>query len=184
MCCRSHSDIFYFRNSGHEGAKATKNSLFKSFPVAKEIQRIDALAPAARVYERDVITLGWEDRLKARARRQSDNGFGFATTLPRGTVVRQDDCFVFDAQRTIVRVVELAEPVLVIRPEQPQDWAMFACQIGNSHQPLMLDVDAIVCPDVLGMAHILKFHRIPFQREDRRFTPLGHIPDHQHQLDR
>ena len=126
----------------------------------------------------------WVDRFKARARRQSDRGLEFATALPRGTVLRQDDCFVFDAVRTVIRVVERPEPVLVIRPENPQQWAEFAYQIGNSHQPLMIDLDAIVCPDVLGMAHILTFHRIPFQREDRPFTPLGHIPDHQHQVDR
>jgi urease accessory protein UreE len=84
----------------------------------------------------------------------------------------------------VIRVVEQHEPVLVIRPEHPQQWAVFAYQIGNSHQPLMIDLDAIVCPDVLGMAQILTFHRIPFHREDRPFTPLGHIADHQHQLAR
>ena len=158
--------------------------MFKTIPVAKEIYRLESLAGATHGYGQDAITLEWVDRLKARARRQSDRGFEFATALPRGTVLRQDDCFVFDAVRTVVRVVERLEPVLVICPENPQQWALFAYQIGNNHQPLMIDVDALVCPDVLGMAHVLTFHRIPFQREDRRFTPLGHIADHQHQLAR
>ena len=130
------------------------------------------------------MTLGWEERLKARARRRSDGGFEFATALPRGTVLRQDDCFVFDAQRIVVRVVEREEPMLVVRPKDHREWGVFAYHIGNSHQPVMIADDAIVCPDALGMDQLLKYHAIPFLRERRRFTPLGQSSDHQHQLAR
>ncbi len=47
-------------------------------------------------------TLGWEERLKVRARRESDTGFEFATALPRGTVLRDGDCFVFDDLKIVV----------------------------------------------------------------------------------
>ena len=156
--------------------------MFKSLPVAREVHRTDALSGAALGYPRDTVTLGWEERLKGRARRRSDLGFEFATTLARGSVLRQDDCFLFVGPPLIVRVVERAEPVFVIRPGTSSEWALFAYHIGNSHQPVMVGSDAIVCPEVPGMEQVLRYHAIPFSRDLRPFTPAGQIPDHQHQL--
>lgn len=156
--------------------------MFKSPPVAKTTQRLDTLSGDVSGFERDLMTLGWEERLKARSRRRSDLGFEFATALPRGSVLHEDDCFVFDAQRVIVRVVEREEPMLVVRPTDHREWGVFAYHIGNSHQPVMIADDAIVCPDALGMDELLKYHAIPFLREHRKFTPLGQVSDHQHQL--
>lgn len=158
--------------------------MFKSIPVAKNIDRLDTLSDAVRGFERDIVTLAWEERLRARARRRSDLGFEFATALPRGTILYEDDCFVFDAQRLLVRVVELEEPMLVVRPKDHREWGVFAYHIGNSHQPVMIAADAIICPDALGMDQLMKYHAIPFVRERRRFTPLGQPSDHQHQLTR
>jgi urease accessory protein UreE len=158
--------------------------LFKSLPIAKNTDRLKALSDTALEFEQDTLTLGWEERLRIRARRRSDRGREFATALPRGTVLREDDCFVFDAQRVIVRVVEREEPMLVVRPTDHREWGVFAYHIGNSHQPVMIADDAIVCPDALGMDELLRYHAIPFLREHRKFTPLGHVSDHQHQLTR
>jgi urease accessory protein UreE len=158
--------------------------MFKSIPIAKEVHRPDLLSGAALAYPRDTVTLGWEERLKARSRRQSDLGFEFATALARGTVVRAGDCFIFDAARLVVRVVERAEPVFVIRPQTQREWALFGYHIGNSHQPIMLLDDEIVCADVPGMEQVLTYHAIPFSRSARGFTPVGLVLDHQHQLSR
>ena len=54
----------------------------------------------------DTIALGWEDRLKTRGRRRSDEGLEFGTSLPRGTVLRAGDCLVIESARAIVEVVE------------------------------------------------------------------------------
>jgi urease accessory protein len=156
--------------------------LFKSLPVAKTIVRLETLPAPARGYTQETVTLGWEERLRARARRQSDAGFAFATTLPRGTILRNGDCFIFEPQRVLIRVVELDEPMLVVRPSSNREWGLFAYHIGNSHQPMMITDDAIVCPDALGMDQILKYHAIPFVRERRPFTPVGQVSDHQHQI--
>jgi urease accessory protein UreE len=158
--------------------------LFKSVPVVKQIERYDRLSGDARQFDQDSVTLGWEERLRVRARRRADGGFAFATALPRGTILRQDDCFVFEAERTVVRVAELDEPMLVVRPVTSREWGLFAYHIGNSHQPMMITDDAMVCPDALGMDQILTFHAIPFVRERRPFTPLGQISDHQHSMAR
>lgn len=158
--------------------------MFKSLPIAKEAHRQDTLPPAVLGYPRDTVTLGWEERLKARARRQSDLGFEFATALPRGTVLREGHCFVFDAPPLLVRVVECAEPVFVIRPRTQQEWAIFSYHIGNSHQPVMFSDDEIVCPDVPGMEQVLTYHGIEVSRANRAFTPVGLVANHQHELPR
>ena len=158
--------------------------VFKSLPIARAVERLQDLSQSVAGYRTDTVTLGWEERLRGRARRQTDAGFEFATALPRGTVLRQDDCLVFAEQQLIVRIVEEEEPMLVVRPTSVQEWGIFAYHIGNSHQPAMFVEDAIVCPDALGMHEILTYHAIPFARERRRFTPLGQFTDHLHQVTR
>ena len=64
------------------------------------------LPASSTAYQRHTITLGWEDRLRVRARRTSDQGFEFATTLVRGSTLAAGDCFVFDDRRLIIEVVE------------------------------------------------------------------------------
>ena len=154
--------------------------VFRSLPVARTACSLDALPAAASTYARDTVTLGWEDRMKARGRRRTDGGVEFGTALPRGTVLRDADCFLLDQDRLLVTVVALEEPVFVIEPATPADWALFAYQIGNSHQPLMLTSREIVCPDLPGMEQVLTYHAIPFVRDLRAFTPVSQVPDHEH----
>ncbi len=155
--------------------------VFKSLPVADEVHHQDRLPPRARDYTHDTVTLGWEERLKARARRRSEGGLEFGTALPLGTVLREGDCFVFDTPAVVIIVVERVEPVLVICPRSNTEWGLFAYQIGNSHQPLMLTDDAIVCPEAPWTEHVLTYHGIPFSRAMRAFTPAGRLADHRHQ---
>lgn len=159
--------------------------VFKSIPVVREILRADALPERARSYARDTLTLGWEERLKARGRRQSDGGRDFGTALPRGTMLHQGDCLVVDEARLVVVVVERAEPVFVIEPATAAEWALAAYAIGNSHQPLMVTATAIVCPDVSGMEQVLRYHAIAFRPSMAAFTPSSvgggaYVPGHQH----
>jgi len=152
--------------------------LFRSIPVVDRVARGDQLPPDTAVFERDVITLGWEERLKTRARRTADSGFEFATALPRGTVLRAGDALVIHDVRRVVTVRERAEPVFVIRPSTPNEWGLWAYQIGNSHQPLMVTDAALVCPDLPGMEQVLQYHAIPFIRDVRVFTPASQGPAH------
>jgi len=155
-------------------------SLFRSLQVARDVRRIEALPPAAAGYQRDTITLGWEARLKTRARRTSDSGREFATALPRGTMLREGDCFVFDDESLTIVVVEEREPVLVVHPKSAAEWGLFAYQIGNSHQPLMVTNDALVCADLPGMKQVLEQHAIEYQSELRAFAPVALTIDHRH----
>jgi urease accessory protein len=155
--------------------------VFRSLPVVRAVCAAEALPESALGYARDTITLGWEDRMKARGRRRTDGGVEFGTTLPRGTVLRGGDCLVVDQDRLIVTVVTLDEPVFVITPVSAAEWGLFGYHIGNSHQPLMFTDREIVCPDVPGMEQVLGYHRIPYTREMRAFAPVTQAPTHQHQ---
>lgn len=153
---------------------------FRSLPVAREIHRADSLPERSRPYARDTITLGWEERLKARARRLSDGGSEFGAALARGTTLREGDCFVLDQLQIVVTVVERADAVFVIAPRSPEEWGRYAYQIGNNHLPLMIEDGLLVCPDVPGMEQVLALHGIEFSRASRPFTPLAGLPDHRH----
>jgi urease accessory protein UreE len=154
--------------------------LFKNMPGAAAAYREETLPDGVRGWRRETMTLGWEERLKGRARRSTDAGTGFATALPRGTVLRAGDLLPVDALRLVVSVVERAEPVFVIEPVTPREWGLFAYQIGNCHQPLMVDGSALVCPDVAGVAMMLAHFRIPYRRDERPFTPASGLADHRH----
>jgi urease accessory protein UreE len=146
--------------------------VFKSLPVVERAYRRDELPEACATYTPDTITLGWEDRLKARGRRRSDGGVEFGTALPRGTVLRSADLLVVDASRVVISVVERPEIVFVVTPGSAREWGLFAYHIGNGHHPMMLTEHALVCPDVPGVESLLQYHQIPYERGLRAFTPV------------
>jgi urease accessory protein len=148
--------------------------------VVERIYKNGDLPAAARGFARDTVTLGWEDRTHVHGRRRTDGGVEFGTSLPRGTVLRAGDCFALDSERLVVSVVEREEPVFVIAPRTPGEWALFAYHIGNRHQPLMVAGDALVCPEVPGMEQLLQQHHMPYVRATRAFTPATAVAAHRH----
>ena len=154
--------------------------MFRTLPVADAAYREETLPVQAHAYARDIITLGWEDRLKARGRRRSCGGVEFGTALPRGTVLRGGDCLVLEASRLVVEVVEQPEPTFVVEPRTASEWGLFAYHIGNGHQPLMVTEHALVCPAVPGVEILLQYHRIPYRRAELAFTPSAAVMDHRH----
>jgi urease accessory protein len=146
--------------------------------VVEQIHREDALPPTARCYIRDTLTLGWDDRLRVRGRRQSDGAVAFGLSLPRGTILHGGDCLVLDEAKTVVVVVERPEPVFLIEPRAPQEWGLFAYHIGNRHLPLMITEMRIVCPDVAGVEQLLEQQHIPFARATLAFTPAASVANH------
>jgi urease accessory protein len=148
--------------------------------VAERIYREPDLPERARAYAREIVTLGWEDRTHAHGRRRTDGGLEFGTSLPRGTVLRAGDCFVLDAERLVVAVVERPEQVFVIAPGGAPEWALFAYHIGNRHQPVMITADVLLCPDAPGVEALLRQHHMPYTRATRPFTPAATVAGHQH----
>lgn len=138
------------------------------------------LPPSASAFARDTVTLGWQDRTHVHGRRRTDAGVEFGTSLPRGTVLREGDRFVLEAERLVVGVAERAEAVFVIAPSNPREWALFAYHIGNRHQPVMVTDDGLVCPDVAGIEQLLQQHHMPYARATRPFTPAATLAGHSH----
>jgi urease accessory protein UreE len=161
--------------------------MFKSLPVVQRVYRVESLPEVARQYRLETITLGWEERLHARGRRRSDASTEFGMALVRGTVLHGGDCLVLDRLELVVKVVEREETVFVIEPATPQEWGLFAYNIGNSHQPIMITERGIVCPEAPGMELLLERHGIPYRRARRTFTPVGlgdevYVLSHMHLL--
>jgi urease accessory protein len=154
--------------------------LFKALPIVRSVSSEALLPAAAAGYSRATVTLGWDERLRARGRRLADNGVEFGTVLPRGTILRQGDCLVLDELQTVLIVVEREEPVLMVEPATAHECGLYAYHLGNSHQPIMFAGGAIVCPDLPGVRQVLDHHRIPFSAARRPFTPVGFVPDHRH----
>lgn len=148
--------------------------------VVERVYREIDLPEAARQYTRDSVTLGWEERTHVHGRRRTDGGVEFGTSLPRGTVLRAGDCFVADERRLVISIVERPEPVFVIQPHDPAEWALFAYHIGNRHQPLMIADAGLVCPDVPGVEQLLQHHHMPYMRATRPFTPAAAVAGHHH----
>ena len=148
--------------------------------VIERVYRERDLPATARGFERDTVTLGWEERTRAHALRRTDNGVEFGTSLPRGTVLRDGDCLVLDDQRLVVAVAERLEPVFLIEPRSASESALFAYHIGNRHQPLMITDEALVCPDVPGVEQMLQQHHMPYTRATRAFTPATVVAGHSH----
>ena len=148
--------------------------------IVERIFKANELPDAWRTFARDTVTLGWEDRTHVHGRRRTDGGVEFGTALPRGSVLRDGDCFLLDDERLVVAIVERAEPVFVIEPRTAPEWALFAYHIGNRHQPVMITERSLVCPDVPGVEQLLQQHHMPYARATLPFTPAATVAGHQH----
>lgn len=100
--------------------------------------------------------------------------------MPRGTVIRGGDCFVLDPECLVVAVVERPEPMFVVTPAGPEEWALVAYQIGNRHWPLMITQRGLICPDVPGVEELLRQQHTPYSRKLCAFTPVSGGAGHQH----
>ena len=148
--------------------------------IVERVFKQSELPESSRGFARDTVTLGWEDRTHVHGRRRTDGGVEFGTSLPRGSVLRDGDRFVLDAEQLIVDVVERAEPVFVVEPRSAPEWALFAYHIGNRHQPVMITEQSLVCPDAPGVEQLLLQHRMPYVRATLPFTPAATVAGHQH----
>jgi urease accessory protein len=148
--------------------------------IVEHVHREYDLPAPVLAYASDTLTLGWEDRVQAHGRRRTDRGVEFGLSLPRGTVLRANDCLVLDHERLLVKVIERAEAVFVIEPGSPMEWALYAYHIGNRHQPVMVTDRGLVCPDAPGVEQLLHQQRIPFTRATLPFTPATAVSGHHH----
>jgi urease accessory protein len=121
-------------------------------------------------YQRDTLTLKWEERRQGHGKRRTDSGLEFAISLPGGTILKADDCLVLDPEKTIVRVREALELVYIVRPKTPHDWAYYAYHVGNRHQQVMIGETELVFLQNPAVRSLLEQLHVHFESDERPFT--------------
>jgi urease accessory protein len=146
-------------------------SLISNFmTIVEQITPAVSLGPQYASFRHDTITLTWEDRRRGHGKRRSDNGTEFAISLPNGTILKAGDCLVLADVTTIVEVREASEPVYVIRPKTPQEWAYYAYHVGNRHQPVMIADSELIFPKSPAVRSLLEQLHVDFTADERPFT--------------
>jgi len=138
--------------------------------VVEQIVPVGQIGARYDGYRRDTITLTWEERRQGHGRRQSDGGLEFAISLPGGTILKEGDCMILEPERTIVRICEAPEPVYVVRPKTPHDWAYYAYHVGNRHQQVMIGETELVFLQNPAVRSLLEQLHVPFETGRRPFT--------------
>ena len=135
--------------------------------VVEKVTSGDALGAG---YRNDTITLTWEERRQGHGKRRTDSGVEFAISLPTGTLLKHGDCLVLEPEKTVVEVREAAEPVYVIRPSRPQEWAYFAYHVGNRHQAVMIASEELVFLQNPAVRSLLEQLHATYTTDSRPFT--------------
>lgn len=125
--------------------------------------------------ERDTIVLGWEERRKPRQRLTTKKGTEIALALPTGTILKDGDILYID-DHCYITVEEAKEDVIVISPEDMEEGAAIAYEIGNRHLPISIEKETIVTPQNLQMEEFLGKRAIRYQLRKESFEPTrkGH----------
>ncbi len=134
------------------------------------VERIDkdSIVPGFR---RDTITLTWEERRQGHGRRRSDGGIDFAISFPSGsTVLKEGDCFILPDEKVVVAIRESPEPVYVIHPETPQEWAYYAYHVGNRHQAVMIGETELIFLQNPAVKSLLDQLHVAYEPAIRPFT--------------
>jgi urease accessory protein len=148
--------------------------------IVEHICAIEELGSDYDKFRRDTITLGWEERRQGHGRRRSDNGIEFAISLQGGVVLRNGHCFVLEPEKAVVTVREALEPVYVVRPKTPRDWAHYAYHVGNRHQAVMIAETELVFPQTPAVRSLLDQLRVDYVAEMRPFTATSTAASHSH----
>ena len=146
---------------------------------------VEQITPASALgqyssFRRDTITLTWEDRRQGHGKRRSDSGTEFAISLPSGTILKAGDCFILADAATIVEVREASEPVYVIRPTTPQEWAYYAYHVGNRHQQVMIGPTELIFLQSPAVRSLLEQLHVSFTADERPFTAALANVGHSH----
>jgi urease accessory protein len=148
--------------------------------VVEQIHPQESIGPRYEVYLRDTLTLTWEERRQGHGKRRSDAGLEFAISLPGGTILKEGDFLVLEAERAIVRVREAPEPVYIVRPKTPHDWAYYAYHVGNRHQQVMIGENELVFLQNPAVRSLLDQLHVPYETDTRPFTAALANVGHSH----
>jgi urease accessory protein UreE len=148
--------------------------------IVEQILDTDFAKSEYAAYRHETLTLTWEERRQGHGKRRSDAGTDFAISLPAGTILKGGDCLLLQAERTIVEVREAIEPVYVIRPKTPQEWAYYAYHVGNRHQQVMIGPSDLIFLQTAAVRSLLEQLHVSFTTDERPFTAALANVGHSH----
>ncbi len=148
--------------------------------LVETVHPLESLTTPISGFRRHTLTLSWEERCQGHGKRQSDQGFEFAISLPYGTVLKQDDCLILELRQLVICVNEAKEPVYLIHPTSPREWAYYAYQLGNRHQPLMIADQALICLANSATRSLLHQLKISCQEASQPFNSARLMTGHSH----
>lgn len=137
------------------------------------MQRIDHIIKAEAKQDRlviDTVALTWEERQKSRQRLRTTKGQELALALPTGTRLQAGDLL-----PTVDGYIEVAlapEDVILITPQNLQEAAFVAYQIGNRHLPLEITGEGLKTLYERVLAVYFEQHAIATERRQLPFTPV------------
>jgi len=131
-------------------------------------------------YPHDTVTLTWEERRQGHGKRRSDGGIMFAISLPDGAILKSGDCFILEAEKTIVKVREALEPVYIVRPESPKQWAFYAYHVGNRHQAVMIGERELILLQNPAVRSLLEQLKVTYSADSRSFSGALALAGHTH----
>ncbi|HMK75628.1 MAG TPA: Urease accessory protein UreE [Thermodesulfobacteriota bacterium] len=125
--------------------------------------------------ERDAIVLGWEERRRTRQRLTTKKGTEIALALSTGTILTDGDILYMD-DRCYIAVEAAKEDVIVIYPEDVEEGAVIAYELGNRHLPVSIGKENIVTLQNPQMEEFLRKTAIRHQLQKESFEPTrkGH----------
>ena len=148
--------------------------------VVENVTVASALTTDERAFQRDAITLTWEERRQGHGKRKSEAGIEFAISLPSGAILKEGDCLVLATERTVVTVHEATERVYVIRPKTQQEWAYYAYHVGNRHQPVMIGESELIFPETAAVRSLLDQLHADYTSDVRPFNAAVATSGHSH----
>jgi len=133
------------------------------------------------------VTLPIDVRVKSRARVVLDDGRDAGLILPRGLLLRGGDLLASDDGREVVEVVAAAEPLSVVRCDDPFLLARACYHLGNRHVPLQILPGELryhhdhVLDEMLQLFDLeVMFASLPFEPEAGAYASEGHSHSHSH----
>ena len=125
--------------------------------------------------ERDALVLGWEERRKPRQRLTTQKGAEIALALPTGTILREGDILYID-DHSYITIEDAKEDVIVIYPEDMEQGATIAYEMGNRHLPVSIGRGHMMTPHNPHLEEFLRKGLIRHQLRKGSFEPTrkGH----------
>jgi len=148
--------------------------------IAEKISALATVVSQYPNYPHDTVTLTWEERRQGHGKRRSDGGIVFAISLPDGSILKSGDCFILEPERTIVKVREALEPVYIVRPESPRQWAFYAYHVGNRHQSVMIGENELIFPQNPAIRSLLDQLKVVYSADSRSFSGALVLAGHPH----